>query len=63
MTPAPAVPTDNASPRPEATVLENTRYQIFAVTQYTVPDGETLYARWLSAHEYPNADDLYVVTF
>ena len=66
-TSTPTVPSDIASPHRDATVLVNQRDQFVAVTQLTVDSADTLYARWLGQHTYPDesgADsDLYVVTF
>ena len=64
-TSSPTVPTEGA--HRDAVILDNFRFGFLALTNYTVPTGEKLYARWLSEHPYDdeagNDSDLYVVTF
>ena len=60
---APTVPTDLGAPRPEATVLESSPDQFVTVTNWTIPTGESLWARWIGRKNYAAATDLYVVTF
>ena len=54
----PTVPSPESAPHEDGVILENTRYGITTVTNWTVPSSETLYGRWLGTKELADANDL-----